>query len=181
MQGVLESPNRNLARRIISMTYTEITLQKPIVQVTKPVRLWLLRSYASHLPYYYGIFHSHLSGTFFVRKRSCSSSKKSWGFLPSPPSQEKREQAERNRHRFEALPESDRVLISRGYAHAQEQKALPFLAKLKASFMGLGTELSNFELAWIILSIVVPILVLKQMEGLVWPSGLCPSCLYSMC
>lgn len=147
------------------MTYSAITSQKTIVQVTKPVRFVAI----AQLCIAFTVLLWHLSqpfvGDLFRAKAQLLVFEEVMGIPPISPSEEKREQAERNRRRYDALPETDRLLISRGYERAQEQKALPFLSKLKAAFAGLGTELSNFELAWIILSIAVPILVLKQMEG----------------
>lgn len=74
-------------------------------------------------------------------------------------------QSENNRVRYLALPKEDQVLIAQGYARAQEQKAPPFLTRLGSSFTRLADAIPPFEQAWLILSIIVPILVLKQVEG----------------
>ena len=75
------------------------------------------------------------------------------------------EEAMKDRVRYEGLPEEDRLLIAEGYDRAQRQIGLPFTTKLEQSFSGLIYKVSPYELAWIVLSIVVPILLLKQVDG----------------
>ena len=75
------------------------------------------------------------------------------------------EEAMKDRVRYEGLPEEDRLLIAEGYDRAQRQIGLPFTTKLEQSFSGLIYKVSPYELAWIVLSIVLPILLLKQVDG----------------
>lgn len=76
-----------------------------------------------------------------------------------------------NQERYQALPKSDQRLIGAGYERAIEKKGAPFFAKLKASFVQLATQIPPFEQAWLLLSLIAPILLLKQVEGshqIVW-------------
>lgn len=93
------------------------------------------------------------------------------GNVPLTETPESEEWAEKNRAWFQLLPKSDQRLIASGYARAVEKKGTPFFAKLKASFVRLATQIPPFEQAWLLLSLVAPILLLKQVEGsrqIVW-------------
>lgn len=134
-------------------------------QVSKTVRLFSI----AQLCIAFTVFLWHLSqpfvGDLFRAKAQLLVFEEVMGAAPALPSEERILLAERNRLRYNSLPESDRVLISKGYAMAQEQKGVSFGTKLKGSFFHLWERISLFEQAWLLLSIVVPILLLKQVEG----------------
>lgn len=71
----------------------------------------------------------------------------------------------RNHTRFEALPHFSKQLIIHQYALLENHLQDSFLYKLKKSMRIFASELSPYEIAWILLSIVIPILLLKKIEG----------------
>lgn len=87
------------------------------------------------------------------------------GNIPAAATVENEERAEINRQRYQMLQKSDQRLIQTGYSNALTKKSTPFLAKLKASFIQVATGIPPFEQAWLLLSIIIPILLLKQVEG----------------
>jgi hypothetical protein len=101
------------------------------------------------------------------------------GALPASPDAERLAHSAQNKERFQALPTIHQATIAAGYARAQKQKARPFLDKLKSSLSILWNDISPFEKGWIMLSIIIPILLLKQVEGAhlaVWLVPLITAC-----
>ena len=81
---------------------------------------------------------------------------------------------EANAERFARLPAIQRQQIERNYNTLQKQYNLPFWDKLKRSFEIIFFGIPSFELAWILLSIIIPILLLKKVEGAVQAVWLLP-------
>lgn len=70
-----------------------------------------------------------------------------------------------DRERFAKLPESKRFEIEAGYHQLEEESKTPFLTKLARSWKILAFYLSPFCQAWILFSIIIPILLLLKIEG----------------
>lgn len=70
----------------------------------------------------------------------------------------------KDQERFSQLPESRKEMILTEYAKLQEQLSVPFLEKLGASIQSL-LEMSPILLIWLVLGTVVPIMLLKKVEG----------------
>ena len=78
-----------------------------------------------------------------------------------------------HRTQFNQLPLSQQDRITEEYAALHHQLQTPFLEKLKHTFTDL-LGIPPFELAWLCLSIVVPIMLLKRLEGAVQAVWLLP-------
>lgn len=72
---------------------------------------------------------------------------------------------ERNAKRFANLPKSLKEDIAEKYAILQEQLNFSFGQKIKRLLQIFAYGVSPYELAWIFFSIVIPILLLKRIEG----------------
>jgi hypothetical protein len=82
-----------------------------------------------------------------------------------------RPEFERNFARFQSLPEEVKAKIIASYKQIQQQIGSSFQEKLKGSFEALFIEQHPYALAWLLLSIIIPIFLLKRVEGalqLVW-------------
>ncbi len=69
-----------------------------------------------------------------------------------------------NQQHFKELSQSEKSLLLDGYKSLQEQLQRPFLQKLRRGF-SLLFEMPLFEQGWLLLSIAVPIMLLKRIEG----------------
>jgi len=72
--------------------------------------------------------------------------------------------------RFSALPKRNQTQILKEYALLQSELDTPFLTKIKRTATGLW-DLPLFEKTWIVFAILIPILLLKRVEGaaqIVW-------------
>lgn len=78
---------------------------------------------------------------------------------------EKTARLERNAERFASLPRSLKHGIMENYATLQEQLGHSFRQKMHRLGHIFAYEISSYELLWMILSIVIPILLLKRIEG----------------
>jgi len=81
---------------------------------------------------------------------------------------------QRNAMRFQALPSTQKQLITTQYEALTTQIAAPFLTKLKRSLHILAIEVSPYEQAWIFFSITISILILLRIEGAVQAAWLLP-------
>jgi hypothetical protein len=72
---------------------------------------------------------------------------------------------QRNAHRFEKLSLQQREHLAQTYAGLQTPSDSTFLFKLKRSIHLLLVELPPFELAWLVFSVVISIMLLKKVEG----------------
>lgn len=72
---------------------------------------------------------------------------------------------EANRNRFLALPETERADLLQTYESLQSQLNSPFKSKLKGSFKAIFLDIPPLELAWIVFSIILSIMLLKKVEG----------------
>lgn len=77
----------------------------------------------------------------------------------------KKERLERNTARFQALPLAKQQTIANQSAQWQHELQRSFLDKLKRSFYGLAFGIPPFKQVWLLLSLVVPVLLLKRVEG----------------
>ncbi|MCE5318362.1 MAG: hypothetical protein LLG04_13510 [Parachlamydia sp.] len=66
--------------------------------------------------------------------------------------------------RFSALPKREQTQILKEYAQLQSELDTTFLTKIKKTATGLW-DLPLFEKAWILFAILIPILLLKRVEG----------------
>lgn len=80
-------------------------------------------------------------------------------------SAEKRDRLERNRERFEALPPADKQVLLAGLEKAQTNLKRTFFDKLTRSVHIVAFEIPPFEQAWLLLSFIIPILLLKKVSG----------------
>lgn len=76
--------------------------------------------------------------------------------------------------RFEQLPKPEQEQILNDYAALLNQIDQPYVDKLKKSFAHLFFETPMTEMGWLALSIVIPILLLKRVEGSVQAVWLLP-------
>lgn len=83
----------------------------------------------------------------------------------SPLSNEKTEHLARNAKRFQALPKKTRELLLDHFHSLKRQLQRPFFDKVIAVVDLFAYRLSPYELAWMFFSIVLPILLLKRVEG----------------
>lgn len=77
----------------------------------------------------------------------------------------KKDRLERNAARFQNLPLAQQQEIAKLSDHWQHELKRTFLDKLKRSFYVLAFGIPPFEQVWLLLSIAVPILLLKKVEG----------------
>jgi hypothetical protein len=75
------------------------------------------------------------------------------------------EKLKRNAERFNALPDAQRAPILLGHKMLQKLAERTSWMKLKRSFQILALRLPPFEQSWIVFSIIIPILLLKRVEG----------------
>lgn len=80
-------------------------------------------------------------------------------------STEKTERLARNAERFKALPKQSQEKLIRNLQTAQKQLQRSFWDKLKSVVALFGYKISPFELAWIVFSILISIMLLKRIEG----------------
>jgi hypothetical protein len=73
--------------------------------------------------------------------------------------------SERNAERFAQLSVEDKIPLEKQYQLLEEELRSTFGQKMKKLLHLMFYQISFFELAWIILSIIVPILLLKRTEG----------------
>ncbi|MFA6916262.1 MAG: hypothetical protein WC222_07680 [Parachlamydiales bacterium] len=66
---------------------------------------------------------------------------------------------------FDQLPSRDRLRLESGAAYWKKQLEKSFATKLKASVRHMNYYMPRLELAWVVLSIIVCIMVLRQSEG----------------
>lgn len=66
---------------------------------------------------------------------------------------------------LDKLPEGNREAILSAYEGLKQQLEVSFWAKLKESVRVLAVEIPPFELAWLVLSIVIAVMLLKKAEG----------------
>jgi hypothetical protein len=76
-------------------------------------------------------------------------------------------QRERNSERFTALPEAQKQLVLKKYDALKKELQLPFMVKLRRAAELLLFHTPSWELAWLLFSIIIPILLLKRMDGAV--------------
>jgi hypothetical protein len=77
----------------------------------------------------------------------------------------KKDRLERNAMRFQALPATRQQEIAKLSNQWQQELQRTFLDKLQRSFHVLAFDIPPFEQAWLLLSLAVPILLLKRIEG----------------
>jgi len=83
-------------------------------------------------------------------------------------------QLERNKLRFQELPGQQKEKILKEYTHLQTLVTTTFMTKLGQSFRILLWDIPPFELAWIVFSLVISILLLKRYEGAAQAAWLLP-------
>jgi hypothetical protein len=76
-----------------------------------------------------------------------------------------RELLKMNAIRFEKLPESQKTNIIEQYDALQAKSEKPFLTKLWHSIKILILDLPAFERAWLVLTVIISIMLLKRVEG----------------
>lgn len=82
-----------------------------------------------------------------------------------PPSEEKKERLTRNADRFHQLPKKTQQELQKGLRQVEKNLNRSFIDKLNRSLHILFYEMPTFEKAWLILSLIIPILLLKRVEG----------------
>lgn len=92
----------------------------------------------------------------------------------TPRAQQYRQYLERNAERFEKLPFKQKSEIIQQHSALLANSHPSFLTKLGRSFHILAFELPALEQAWLLLSIIIPILVLKRVEGAARAAWLLP-------
>lgn len=70
----------------------------------------------------------------------------------------------KDKERFKLIPDEQRELFLGHYKVLQDQLSTPFVQKLILSFRSFG-EMSPLLMVWMLLGTVVPILLLKKVEG----------------
>lgn len=71
----------------------------------------------------------------------------------------------RNRERFWHLPEEKRMLVLEQYRMLKAKLEKPFISKFKAGLMKLLFGQPTFQMAWLCLALVVPLMLLLKVEG----------------
>lgn len=66
---------------------------------------------------------------------------------------------------FSQLPIEEQQMLLSAHKTLQEQLEIPFLTKLKESLKLLALDIPPFEQAWLLFSLIIPILLLKRVEG----------------
>lgn len=87
------------------------------------------------------------------------------GIAKSTDSAERLARLERNKSRFELLPLEEKVQLIQRYKELQHLVQRMFFSKLGRSVHILVYEIPFYEQLWLILSIVIPIMLLKRVEG----------------
>lgn len=87
------------------------------------------------------------------------------GISKSTDSIERLARLERNKQRFEALSAIKKAQLIRHYQELQQLSQRTFVEKLQRSIHILIFEIPFYEQLWLILSLVLPILLLKRVEG----------------
>ena len=77
-------------------------------------------------------------------------------------------------HQFDQLPKDQKNAILQNYENLLVQSGLPYVEKLKKSIAKLILEMPVTEMSWLMLSIAVPILLLKKVEGAIQAVWLLP-------
>lgn len=80
-------------------------------------------------------------------------------------SEEQQDKLKRNQERFLSLPSSERKLVDEGYQYLYHYSTRPLTNKLMDGLKTLLIDIPSFELAWILFSIVIAILILLKIEG----------------
>lgn len=80
----------------------------------------------------------------------------------------------RNRERFESLPQEEQQLLLTNTQKLHQLSERSFLTKLGRSMHLLVFEIPSFEQIWLLLSIILPILLLKRVDGAVQAIWLLP-------
>lgn len=75
------------------------------------------------------------------------------------------ERLKRNADRFHALPPAKQVLLSQEMAAIQSEFQRSFWSKLDSVFRIFVFHLSGYEILWLLFSIIIPIMLLKRVEG----------------
>lgn len=75
------------------------------------------------------------------------------------------ERLNRNANRFNALTEDKKTSLIRGYNELRKLNERTFFVKLKRSAEIVFFGIPSFEQAWILFSIIIPILLLKKVKG----------------
>jgi hypothetical protein len=78
---------------------------------------------------------------------------------------ERIERLQRNAEKFQNLPESEKKSITKGLSSIEKLLQRSFSDKLAHSLHILILELPAFEKMWLLLSLVIPVLLLKKVEG----------------
>lgn len=93
----------------------------------------------------------------------------------NPYSNEKTERLERNALLFSHLPLAQKENLLEKYAALQKELNQTFFQKMQKLIRIFTIERSPFELAWILLSIFIPVLLLKRVEGAANAAWLLPA------
>lgn len=75
------------------------------------------------------------------------------------------ERLSRNANRFNALAEDQKTFLINGYNQLRKLNERTFFVKLQRSAEILAFGIPSFEQAWILFSIIIPILLLKKVKG----------------
>lgn len=89
-------------------------------------------------------------------------------------STEKQVRLQRNAQRFAGLTDAEKSVILKGLVQVQIKLQRSFLDKMKSAMHILFFEIPIFEQAWLILSLLIPIMLLKRVEGAVQAVWLLP-------
>lgn len=84
---------------------------------------------------------------------------------PSPGLSGNQERLERNKTRFQKLPQEKQIEILSISKKMQERSSQPFLTKLKVAIQILAFQLPPFERAWILFSVIIGLLLLLHIQG----------------
>jgi hypothetical protein len=76
-----------------------------------------------------------------------------------------KEHMTRNTLRFALLPQSEQEILTQNYQHLQESLKTSFVDKLSKGVRLLFLSLSIYEQIWLLLSVILPVLLLKRIEG----------------
>lgn len=95
---------------------------------------------------------------------------------------EKRERLERNNERFESFPNIEKTQLTQHYEQLQQLSQRTILQKLWRSIRIIVLEVPFYEQLWLALSLILPILILKRVEGAAQAVWLLPllTCIYSL-
>lgn len=87
------------------------------------------------------------------------------GISPKQETVEKQARMRHNAERFQALPLEEKQLILKSYQKLEALLERSFFTKMGRSLHILFFEMPTYEQVWLLLSIVLPILLLKRVEG----------------